>query len=135
MIVENYTPPEQFKKVPSWNNNVGTEKNENNVMGVALQMTKWTQRICIFDPISYGDLYTDVYNAFKGDPVQITNHWKIYGIREGRSPCGLIKPECKFDTRLYESLHPDLKAAYKGDPQGLSSHYLIFGVDQKFRVC
>jgi len=86
---------------------------------------------CTFEPLEYSDLYPDLQNAFRGNIGSLTDHYKLYGINEGRSPCGTTDPTCKFDSATYYALHPDVKAA------GMDAkvHFRTYGMNEKRAVC
>ena len=75
---------------------------------------------CIFDSNKYYNAYPDV-KAAGMDAVQ---HYTIFGIKEGRSPCGI--PNCAFDHFEYYNYNPDVKAAGMDAAQ----HYTIYGIKE-----
>jgi len=86
---------------------------------------------CTFDALEYSDMYPDLQNAFKGNVAALTDHYKTYGINEGRSPCGRIDPSCKFDSETYYTLHPDVRAAR----MDAKAHFKTYGMNEKRNVC
>jgi hypothetical protein len=42
---------------------------------------------CVFDPFVYADLYDDLKKAFGYDTAKLTQHYKTFGIIEGRTIC------------------------------------------------
>jgi GT2 family glycosyltransferase/glycosyltransferase involved in cell wall biosynthesis len=41
------------------------------------------------DPLDYGRANPDIFNDFGQDPMQLRQHWKTHGYKEGRAPYGL----------------------------------------------
>jgi hypothetical protein len=86
---------------------------------------------CTFDALEYSDMYPDLQNAFRGNVAALTDHYKTYGINEGRSPCGRIDATCKFDSETYYNLHPDVRAAR----MDAKAHFKTYGMNEKRAVC
>ena len=89
------------------------------------------KEVCTFDAAAYSEQYSDLQRAFSGNIGSLTDHYKTYGINEGRSPCGTIDPSCKFDAATYYTLHPDVKAA----GMDAKTHFKTYGMGEKRAVC
>ena len=79
---------------------------------------------CQFDARRYADAYPDLKNAFGYNEDQLRGHYVNYGIREGRSPCGI--PSCSFDHGEYYKYNPDVKAAGMDAAQ----HFKQYGIKE-----
>jgi hypothetical protein len=89
------------------------------------------KNVCAFNPLEYSDLYPDLQNTFNGNVESLKNHYKTFGINEGRSPCGMTDPTCKFDADTYYALNPDVKAS----GMDAKSHFKTYGINEKRSVC
>ena len=95
---------------------------------------------CIFNPSNYENGYPDLKTAFNGNADALKNHWLNTGMREGRSPCGTIRPDCKFTVQGYLDANPDVKNAYKGMTgkpldDNVTGHYKVYGVNEGRSIC
>ena len=90
---------------------------------------------CKFSPEKYSEYYQDIKAAFGNDLGKITNHFKEYGIQEGRTPCGNINPECIFDPYEYAELNPDIKEAFGNDLGKITNHFKEYGIQEGRPVC
>lgn len=97
-----------------------------NIDGEATQ-----KQVCVFNADAYSNQYPDLQRAFRGNVDALTNHYKVHGINEGRTPCGAVDPTCKFDSATYYRLHPDVKAA------GMDAkvHFKTYGINERRPVC
>lgn len=89
------------------------------------------KEVCTFDAGAYNEQNPDLQRAFVGNIGALTNHYKTYGINEGRSPCGTIDPTCTFNADTYYKLNPDVKAA----GMDAKNHFKTYGMDEKRPVC
>jgi hypothetical protein len=85
---------------------------------------------CIFEARKYSERYPDLQNAFNGDSAALKKHYIDIGLREGRSPCGDINPNCRFDEKIYKSLNIDLSSSID-----LTMHYKQYGINEGRAVC
>jgi hypothetical protein len=90
---------------------------------------------CTFDANAYSNYYPDLQNAFHGNADQLKQHYKEYGINEGRTPCGSTFPTCNFNTGNYSSYYPDLQNAFHGNTDQLKQHYKAYGINEGRIVC
>lgn len=77
-----------------------------------------------FDANLYNMLYADLQKAFKGNEGALKEHYKTYGIKEGRV-AGFI-----FNPVFYLNKYADLKKAFGNDYQKAYNHFLTYGVDE-----
>jgi len=89
------------------------------------------KEVCTFDAGAYNEQNPDLQRAFSGNIGALTNHYKTYGINEGRSPCGTIDPTCTFNADTYYKLNPDVKAS----GMDAKNHFKTYGMDEKRPVC
>lgn len=90
---------------------------------------------CKFDAAAYSKFYPDLQKAFNGDAEKLKTHYKTYGLKEGRTPCGATLPTCKFDAAAYSSYYPDLQKAFNGNADQLKNHYINNGINENRNVC
>lgn len=90
---------------------------------------------CKFDAAAYSKFYPDLQKAFNGDAEKLKTHYKTYGLKEGRTPCGATLPTCKFAAAEYSSYYPDLQKAFNGDADQLKNHYINNGINENRNVC
>ena len=57
----------------------------------------------VFSAKYYADTYEDLYEAFEYDEEQLFNHYKEYGLKEGRSMSPVL------DVIYYRESNPDLE--------------------------
>lgn len=86
---------------------------------------------CTFDAQAYSNLYPDLQRAFGGDTNRLRQHYIDHGLREGRSPCGTVNPDCRFNDNTYLTLHPDVRRAN----MDAGWHYRKFGINENRDVC
>jgi hypothetical protein len=63
---------------------------------------------CPFDAGRYEAMYPDLKAAFNGNVQALANHYNTYGMREGRSPCGI-------SYEIKEVLYPGNNGTVSGD--------------------
>lgn len=78
------------------------------------------EKLC-FDYKYYANRYADLKAAFGYDEKALYNHWKNYGIREGRSASPIL------DISYYLNQNADLKAAFGSDNTAAYNHFLKWG--------
>lgn len=90
--------------------------------------TSSTKYICngldyslVFDPVYYSNTYSDLKKAFGNNTNALFNHFKTYGVREGR----IGKPN--FNVNVYKNRYADLQKAFGNDLPSYYKHYLQFG--------
>lgn len=76
----------------------------------------------VFSPEFYGQKYPDLAAHGLTTPEQLTQHWKEFGIREGRQG----SPE--FNSAQYLDGYPDLRKNGVQTPEQALQHYLTYGV-------
>lgn len=76
----------------------------------------------VFDAEQYANDYPDLKAAFGYDRAALLNHYRTYGILEGRKVSGLI------DIAKYRDEYPDLYAAFGDDWDAYVDHFLTFGI-------
>lgn len=99
-----------------------------------------TPKKCVFDATEYENFYSDLKDRFKGNKDELKKHWIENGMREGRSPCGAIKRDCKFTVQGYMDANSDVKDAYKGMTgqtliDNVTGHYKVYGINEGRPVC
>ena len=77
-----------------------------------------------FDANLYNMLYVDLQNAFGGNSGALKEHYKTYGIKEGRV-AGYI-----FDPVFYLNKYEDLKNAFGNDYAAAYNHFLEYGINE-----
>ena len=82
----------------------------------------------ICDRIYYADKYSDLKLAFGYDHDKLLNHWRTYGIAEGRSPSSI------YDAQYYINKYGDLKQAFtrngRVDWSALYNHFKQYGINE-----
>lgn len=79
----------------------------------------------LFDSTFYAYTYIDLRNAFGFDSGALKNHWKTYGINEGR----VASPF--FDAGWYLENNPDVAAVYgSNNCAGAYSHFVTYGFNE-----
>lgn len=105
--------------------------NYTNVLGVLrpknqnklFQKSEETE-IRYFDAYLYNMLYADLQKAFKGNEGALKEHYKTYGIKEGRVASYI------FDPVFYLNKYEDLKKAFGNDYAAAYNHFLTYGIDE-----
>lgn len=75
----------------------------------------------VFNPEYYSDRYVDLKQAFGKDSVKLFNHFKEYGMKEGRQACET------FDVTYYKNAYKDLQMAYGDNLPAYYKHYIQYG--------
>lgn len=75
----------------------------------------------VFDAKYYADKYSDLKAAFGYDKTKLLNHFKQFGMKEGRMA------KATFDVYCYKNNYADLWAVYKDDLKSYYIHYMTYG--------
>ena len=75
----------------------------------------------IFNAAYYANTYSDVKAAFGTNATNLLNHFKTYGMKEGRKGCS------SFDVKVYKANNADLQNAFGNDYVKYFQHYLTYG--------
>lgn len=75
-----------------------------------------------FEEDYYADSYADLKAAFGNDKAALYNHYRTYGIGEGR------QINRYFDVNAYRARYADLDAAFGDDWDAYYNHYLTYGL-------
>lgn len=83
----------------------------------------------IFDTKVYNDAfyinkYADLKKAFGSDYAALRNHWKSYGIKEGR------QAHADFSVRTYLARYTDLQRVFGSDFEAAINHYVTTGAKE-----
>lgn len=78
-----------------------------------------------FDPIFYADNNDDLRRAFGYDEAQLLNHWRNYGIAEGRAGSPI------WNGKYYLQANTDVAAAYNNDYTMAYKHFINWGYKEK----
>lgn len=79
----------------------------------------------LFNPTFYSYSHIDLYLAFRFDSAALENHWKTYGIKEGRAASPF------FDAKWYMANNPDVASAYGSTNwAGAYSHFITYGFNE-----
>ena len=102
-----------------------------------------------FNVYAYANRYVDLQQAFGGDIEAYEQHYKIYGIKEGRNGKPFpgndprntrltfvyinrvyngIDYSAVFDPIYYIEVHGDIKNAYGYDQQAAFNHFIVYGM-------
>ena len=98
----------------------GSISSKNNVVNTTVVSSSTIEELC-FNHIYYADKYADLKAAFGYNKEQLLNHWKTYGIREGRSASPI------FDPVYYLANNKDLSDAFKKDYMQAYNHFINWG--------
>jgi N-acetylmuramoyl-L-alanine amidase len=126
-----------------WSNEVVNGRiritNAQNRVGVAGQVSGWvnvsdfksttttsatvtkTGYDLIFDATYYANNHADLKAAFGTNKTQLLNHFKNYGMKEGR------KAISTFDVKVYKENNADLQKAFGDDYIKYFNHYMTYG--------
>lgn len=119
--------PQQYRNVPNPNSdalkhhyiNAGIQEGRPISLNYNDQII--TSR-CIFKPLEYVELNPDIKRQFPGtsleDRLNITNHYKQFGINEDRTICRIGGKDIKFDPYMYLAVNPDLEVLTTKEPNG-----------------
>lgn len=75
----------------------------------------------VFDAAYYANRYPDLRAAFGTDAAKLLNHFKQYGMREGR------QAKSTFNVTVYKARYSDLQEAFGDDLQKYYEHYIQYG--------
>ena len=75
----------------------------------------------VFDASYYANRYPDLKAAFGTDPAKLLNHFKQYGMCEGR------QAKSTFNVTVYKARYSDLRAAFGDDLPKYYEHYIQCG--------
>lgn len=78
----------------------------------------------VFSAKYYADTYGDLYEAFEYDEEKLLNHFKEYGVKEGRSMSPVL------DVVYYRESNPDLEAAFGDNWDAYVNHYFEYGIEE-----
>lgn len=82
----------------------------------------------IFDATYYVNNHADLMAAFGTNKTQLLNHFKTYGMKEGR------KAISTFDVKVYKESNADLQNAFGDDYVKYYNHYMTYGYKEN-RKC
>lgn len=75
----------------------------------------------VFNPTYYANKYADLKKAFGVNATALFNHFKQYGMKEGR------KASANFDVKVYKNTYADLRAAFGENLPLYYKHYIEYG--------
>lgn len=75
----------------------------------------------VFNASYYSKKYADLKAAFDTDEKKLLDHFKKYGMKEGRQASE------NFNPVTYKSLYKDLRDAYGDNMEKYYEHYILFG--------
>lgn len=75
----------------------------------------------VFDPTYYANTYVDLKKAFGTNATNLFNHFKTYGMKEGR------KASANFDVKVYKANYLDLRNAFGENLPLYYKHYIEHG--------
>lgn len=75
----------------------------------------------VFDAAYYANRYPDLKAAFGTDPAKLLNHFKQYGMIEGR------QAKSTFNVTVYKARYSDLRAAFGDNLPKYYEHYIQCG--------
>lgn len=75
----------------------------------------------VFDPTYYANTYADLKKAFGTNATNLFNHFKNYGMKEGR------KASANFDAKVYKTNYADLRNAFGDNLPLYYKHYIEHG--------
>lgn len=75
----------------------------------------------VFNPTYYANTYADLKKAFGTNATALFNHFKQYGMKEGR------KASSNFDVKVYKEKYTDLQKAFGTDYPSYYKHYIQYG--------
>lgn len=82
----------------------------------------------VFNATYYANAHADLKKAFGYNATQLLNHFKSYGMKEGRRACG------SFDVKVYKANNADLQKAFGDDYVKYFQHYLTYGHKENRKV-
>lgn len=75
----------------------------------------------VFDPTYYANKYGDLKKAFGSNANSLWNHFKTYGLKEGR------QGSANFNVIAYKNRYADLQKAFGNNLPEYYKHYVQFG--------
>ena len=75
----------------------------------------------VFEPKYYSSRYPDLVAAGLTTPMQLFQHYILFGIREQRQACPT------FNVIAYRKGNPDLEAVFDDDMEAYVKHYIMLG--------
>lgn len=75
----------------------------------------------VFNPTYYANHHSDVKRHFGTDATKLFNHFKNYGMKEGR------QASANFNPITYKNRYADLRNVFKDDLPAYYKHYVQFG--------
>lgn len=78
----------------------------------------------VFDPTYYASKYSDLKKAFGTNSTALFNHFKVYGMREGRIA------KVNFNVIAYKNRYTDLQKAFGNNLPDYYKHYCQFGAKE-----
>ena len=75
----------------------------------------------VFDPTYYANKYGDLKKAFGSNTNSLWNHFKTYGLKEGR------QGSANFNVIAYKNRYADLQKAFGNNLPEYYKHYVQFG--------
>lgn len=79
----------------------------------------------VFDPTYYASKYSDLKKAFGNNSTALFNHFKIYGMKEGR------QGSANFNVIAYKNRYTDLQKAFGNNLPDYYKHYCQFGAKEE----
>lgn len=78
----------------------------------------------VFDPTYYANKYADLRAAFGTNATALFNHFKEYGMKEGR------QANINFEVNIYRISNADLQNAFGNDLPAYYKHYCVYGKNE-----
>lgn len=78
----------------------------------------------VFNPIYYANKYSDLKKAFGTNSTKLFDHFKSYGMKEGRQASE------NFNVIVYKNNHTDLRKVFGNNMSEYYKHYLQFGIKE-----
>ena len=75
----------------------------------------------VFDPVYYASKYSDLKKAFGSNSTALFNHFKVYGVKEGR------QGSANFNVIAYKNRYTDLQKAFGNNLPAYYEHYVKNG--------
>ena len=88
---------------------------------IASSSTSINDYSLVFNATYYFDKYADLKAAFGTNSTALLNHFKTYGMKEGRQAIE------SFNVLAYKERYPDLQKAFGEDLPSYYKHYIEFG--------
>lgn len=78
----------------------------------------------VFNPIYYTNKYPDLKKTFGTNSISLWNHFKDYGMKEGRQASE------DFDVNVYKNRYMDLQKAFGNNTSKYYEHYCKYGIKE-----